>query len=440
MSDFRSIAAVTETLRQTLEDAIKEDLEGSLTSPLTSVKATTLRPIPDASQASNLPEIGVNIYLYSVGPNSSYRNSDLPTRRCKGELVQRPRAAIDLNYLLTFYGSDHLLEPQLLLGSVVRILNSKPLLTRKQIQQQKLNSTIEAVKLSDLADEIEQIRITPLMLSLEDLSKLWSVFFQTPYALSIAYQASVIFIEGTEKAQKALPVLEPLLYIDTLRRPVIEQVISIGRSEAVALPGDTLLVRGRQLRGDITMLKISGLEVLVEDASESEISLRLTSPPLPIGGLKAGVNSVQVVHSRLMGKPEILHRGFESNAVAIVLCPLIKESVGGYQISISSEAIVNNISSREIVVKVSPGVKRGQRAALMLNRIGASDSNQDYMFKGTFEIPDGQIETDTVTFHATGLKTGDYLVRIQIDGSESPLHRKSDPMDPVFVEPKISIQ
>ena len=38
-------------------------------------------------------------------------------------------------------------------------------------------------------------------MNLEELSKLWSVFFQTPYALSIAYQASVVLIE---------PDLEPI--------------------------------------------------------------------------------------------------------------------------------------------------------------------------------------------------------------------------------------
>jgi hypothetical protein len=42
---------------------------------------------------------------------------------------------------------------------------------------------------------IERIKLTPLTLSLEDLSKLWSVFFQVPYALSIAYEASVVLIE-----------------------------------------------------------------------------------------------------------------------------------------------------------------------------------------------------------------------------------------------------
>ena len=52
-----------------------------------------------------------------------------------GNWRSRPQAALDLHYLLTFYGNEAQLEPQRLLGSVVRTLHARPVLTRQQIQQ-----------------------------------------------------------------------------------------------------------------------------------------------------------------------------------------------------------------------------------------------------------------------------------------------------------------
>ena len=60
---------------------------------------------------------------------------------------------------------------------------------------------------SNLADAVERVKFTQSPLSLEELSKLWSVFFQAPYALSVAYQATVVLIDGEENPSPALPVL-----------------------------------------------------------------------------------------------------------------------------------------------------------------------------------------------------------------------------------------
>ena len=46
------------------------------------------------------------------------------------------------------------------------------------------------LKTSNLEDEVEQVKFIPSQMSLEELSKIWSIFFQQSYALSMAYQAS----------------------------------------------------------------------------------------------------------------------------------------------------------------------------------------------------------------------------------------------------------
>src|SRR5450755_3585935 len=118
MSNFLAIATATATLRTLLHDAVSGDVPGA--------NVTTTRP--DLLVSKDQPT-EVNIYLYQVTPNAAYRNSDLPTRRPDGTVVQRPMAALDLHYMISFYGNENELEPQRLLGSVARTMHAQPYLT-----------------------------------------------------------------------------------------------------------------------------------------------------------------------------------------------------------------------------------------------------------------------------------------------------------------------
>src|SRR5262249_30541747 len=148
-------------------------------------------------------------------PSPAWRNSDLPTRRSDGTLVQRPRTALDLHYLLTFLGDDADLVPHILLGAVALRLHAEPVLTRDQIAQAAAHETRTRtyghfLQTSDLADEVELVGITPADLSLEELSKLWMTFPEVNYVLSAVYVASVVLIETDDQPPgPALPVLKP---------------------------------------------------------------------------------------------------------------------------------------------------------------------------------------------------------------------------------------
>ncbi len=61
---------------------------------------------------------------------------------------------------------------------------------------------------SDLADQLEPVRVVPADSSMEELSKIWSVFCQTTYVLSLAYKATVILIEGEEVGEPSLLIRE----------------------------------------------------------------------------------------------------------------------------------------------------------------------------------------------------------------------------------------
>lgn len=192
MSNALAIATVTTGLAQIIRGAVQTAVPG----------ADVVTERPDATTS---PSRRVHLYLYQVSPNAALRNSDLPTRNAEGRLVQRPQVALDLHFLLAFYGNEKELEPQRMLGAVARDLHALPVLTRQMIADAIASQSFLAG--SNLADSFEQIKFAPSSLSLEEMSKLWSVLLQTPYALSVVYQGTVVLIDAVESAPQALPVL-----------------------------------------------------------------------------------------------------------------------------------------------------------------------------------------------------------------------------------------
>lgn len=438
MSNYLSIATVTAGLVQTLQAAVEADVPGAT--------VTTIRP---DGAGGGTPNKGANLYLFQVTPNAAGRNADLPTRGSNGQLVQRPRVALDLHYLVTFYGDENQLEPQRVLGSVVRTLHARPLLTREVIRQ-TINANPVLAE-SNLADEAELVKFTPIGLSLEELSKLWSVFFQIPYTLSVAYQGTVVFIESEETPRAVLPVLERDLKVMPFRQPIIEEIkVRAGPNEPIVdgpiILGNTLVVRGKQLRGDDTQLRIAGLTGRPQQVTDTEISLPLKLPDTDgdsleagvpdVDSLRAGMQGMQVVHRLLLGRPPTPHGGFESNIAPFVLRPTIRKRPDGtFDITIGNQQGSGNAPrSADITVKVNPKIGKQQRVILLMNEI-SDDSPRAYTF---FANP-RDADSDSVTIPVSSVKAADYLVRIQVDGAESVLQVSDDPDNPKYVEPKVTI-
>ena len=393
MSNFLAIATVTATLQQVLQASVGTAVSGA--------RVKTVRPEVSGNGAA---ETHANLYLYQVTPNAAWRNADLPTRNPAGHLVDRPQVALDLHYLISFYGDENKLEPQRLLGSVVSTLNARPVLSRQMIRDTIANPSFDFLARSNLAEEVELVKFMPAALTLEELSKLWSVFFQTPYTLSVAYQGTVVLIESEESHQVALPVRERKLYVAPFRQPVIDEVVSqAGPNESIVV-GSTLVVRGKRLSSEITQVRIGGGEAIAPIAlNDTEIRLPLTEPPLVAGSIRAGVQGVQVVHSMLLGTPPVPHRGVESNVSAFVLHPTIT-------------AVTASNPQASVTLKLKPDVGKSQRVVLLLSEFGGS-SPSAY----SFTAPSRTIDTDSITIQISGVKTADYMVRVQIDGAESPL-------------------
>jgi hypothetical protein len=416
MSNYRAIATVTAALVQLLNPAVSADVPGA--------QVTWLRP---NGTGNGVPATGVNLYLYQVTPNVALRNADLPARDSQGRLVQRPCAALDLHYLMTFYGDDTRFEPQLLLGSVVRTLHEQPILTRDLIA-----NTLDAnpgLADSDLAEAVELVKFTPAALALEELSKLWSVFFQTPYTLSVAYQGTVICIESEQLPRTALPVRERQLYGTPFAQPVIDAVQAADGKDSPLLAGSTLVVKGRHLWGDDTLLRLGEVEAPVTPAqmSDRQIRLPLTAPPFP-DALRAGVQGVQVIHRLLLGTPPTPHIGPESDAFAVVLHPTISSVQ-----FVTLQPTPAEPLQPAVRMDIAPKVGRKQRTMLLLNQIG--DPARAY----TVPIPEPDPVGDSLTIPLENVEPGTYLVRIQVDGAASLLEVAGDPQNPVYTGPKVTI-
>jgi Pvc16 N-terminal domain len=195
MSNALAIAHVTQALALLIENNVGPEFGEA-------VKVEPRKPPADPQ----LEQPTISVFLYQVTPNTSQRNNDLPTRAADGTLVKRPGAALDLHYVISAYGEETELVGQRLLGSVIRTLHEIPILPKDVIEQAAERPYLNG---SDLAGAAQRVRFTPTVMDIDETSKLWGMLYQTPYALSVVYQAALVFIDGRESPVPGKPVERP---------------------------------------------------------------------------------------------------------------------------------------------------------------------------------------------------------------------------------------
>jgi len=394
MSNFLAVATVTAALQRLLQQPVAVDVPGA--------RVTAERP-DSVSPASNEPT--VNVYLYQVVADPAWRNQDLPTRRPDGSVVQQPRAALDLHYLISFHGKDSELEPQRLLGSTVRTLNARPLITR-----QLIDAVVAAagaaqdpkypwLVTTDLGDAAEVVRFCPLTLDLEELSKLWSVFLETPHALSTTWTASVVLLQQDEVVQPSLPVITPALSVTPLSGPRIDRV-EVATDPGLPVTDDrTIRIGGSRLHADGVLVRVGGVELEPASATDTAVEVALSTAPAP---LRAGALAVEVVHPWLVGTPPSRRGETASNAFAMPLHPRVTEV---------------RLVAGAVEVDAAPPVGRRQQAALELldPTTGAVER--------VLAAPDRPADAGTLTVPVAGAAGGTYAVVLRVDGVASPVVR-----------------
>ncbi|MEP0916978.1 DUF4255 domain-containing protein [Leptolyngbya sp. DQ-M1] len=407
MSNALAIAHITAALKKFLQEKATWSVPGA--------EVTTLRPQAMTNRAADTATL--NLYLYQIVPNVAFRTADLPTRRSDGTVMQRPQSAWDLHYLFSFYGNELDWEDQRLLGSTVNILHAQPFLNRQKIREAITDNGFLAT--SGLSEQVESIKFSPLLLNLEELSKVWSIFFQTPYALSIAYQASVVLIEAEDTPQPVLPVRTRNIYLVPFRQPLIERLRSQAAegqpilTDQPILPGYRLILEGQQLRGDDTQVKIGRVEVPLNPNEVGDTRISFVIPPT----VRAGVQGLQVVQRIPISEPPRPYRYVESNIVAFVLRPRITGEI--------------TPAAGQLTIPVTPAIAPKQRVVLLMNELSGDPSRSD-LAAYSFTAPLRTEETSSIPIPITNVRPGRYLVRLQVDGAESLLALDLDPNSSTF--------
>jgi hypothetical protein len=175
-------------------------------------------------------------------------------------------------------------------------------------------------------------------------------------------------------------------------------------------------------------VNIAGVELPVADDEVTDTQL---IAPIP-SDTRAGLQSVQVVQYRLMGDPPLPHRGVESNLAAFVLRPRIET------VSVSNViAAADGSRSGTVTMTVAPLVGDTQRVQLLLNELTpvsspiasppAGTTAAAYTFMAPSRVPLSPVAgppgaSASIAIAFTGVKPSTYLIRVQVDGADSPLN------------------
>ena len=418
MSNALAVASVSFVLVDLLNNGL---IDRDIGSSLGEVIVTALAP--DSVDEQRNTKSALNLFLYNVTQNEAWRNVNYPSRNAAGDLINNPPLALNLHYLLTAYGAEQF-HAEILLGYGMQLFHETPVLPRAAIRRSLAAPTevnagggLPAAMLnlytSDLADQVELIKIWPQTLTTEEISRLWTAF-QAKYRPTAAYQISVVLIQSEASTQQALPVRKRTISVTPFQKPVITQVLSqlTPVSPVLNQPifSDSILVlQGTQLQGGVTTVQFGSVEATPTSITGSQIVV-----PLP-AGLLPGAQSVQVVQSVLVGDPPLPHNGVESDPAGFMLQPNI---LG---------AIVVNPGQLQIDLDIAVGPT--QTVLVMLNQLTMSppQSPAAYSFpvppRISLESPPASTPAPTaqLTVPFSGVAPGTYLIRVQVDAAQSPL-------------------
>jgi hypothetical protein len=446
MSTALAIASVTAVLRDLLNDGfVNNNVSGVLGSSVTvSVLAPDRVVPPSASEASQ-----INLFLYLVTPNSGWRNEQLPSRDGSGrQRLSNAPLALDLHYLLSVYsGGD--LHAEILLGYAMQLLHEMPVLTRAAIRTAlnpspdvgtNLPPSLRALTDSGLEDQVELVKLTPQFLNTEEMSKLWTAM-QSHFRPTAAYTASVVLIEAQQPTRSPLPVLsrgEPFTSLTGERRdrgievtpsllpplPTLTAALPPARQPVAAI-GDTIVLQGHHLEGSSREVLLTNDRFAIEQTIPAlpptspavgtdaliEFSLEDQSAALPVG--------VYRVAARLLRPGESEPR--QTNRIAMTLAP----EITNLPLTVSRAGD----GSASFAIEFTPALRDGQTALLVLGQ-------SEYLPQASPGSPPTEL-----SFVIPDAPPGSHLVRLRIDGIESPIIDLSaePPAIPTFLNRRIQI-
>jgi hypothetical protein len=172
---------------RTLVSLLRKELHGV---------AVNLAPPKDAGSGTRL-----TLFLYKVIQNAELKNDGrrfLPPDGSGRHMEQEAPLTVDLHYLLTAHATD-LFDAHQALSGAMRVLYDNAVLRGSRLVSP------DSRGLTD--DSVLRITLDPL--STEEMNRIWSLFPDTPYEISVAYLVTPVPIESG-RTESTAPVVDQL--------------------------------------------------------------------------------------------------------------------------------------------------------------------------------------------------------------------------------------
>lgn len=404
MSSALAIAGVTAVLRDLLNDGL---VNGNVSGAIgTSVLVTALPPDRIGETNGQAPT-QLNLFLHQVTHNAAWRNVGMPGRDADGARRSNPPLALDLHYLLTAYGAEEL-HAEILLGYAMQLIHEMPVLRSEAVRTAldpgpdvgtTLPPALRALAECGLADQVEQIRITPEPMDGEEMSRLWSAI-GAKYRPTTAYTASVVLIEAQRPLGVPLPVLRRDIGLIPEAVPAVPTLTRLAgpSDDPVAAPGETLALIGGAFG-------TAPYEALLLNPVTGEAHQIAAAPGPQPDRLSVALPSTLTtgLHSVALRNAD----GRRSNRLGFLVRPALS--------SLTSPVARDAGGEATLTVGFVPAARAGQAVRLIVaDREVAPAAFAPPASSLTFEVPDAPI--------------GTFPVRVRIDGFDSdPIDRSTTP-------------
>jgi hypothetical protein len=410
MSNTKAIAAATATLRAVLLTKMQEldDTLGDL--------EVTVQPPDLARKGVSKPQL--NIFLYHTALNSGWRNMDLPGQSKPGERGTPP-LPLNLYFMITAYArddNDNLdLSGHRVLAGAMSVLHDYPLLKKADIDS--------ALPNSELALQIERVRISPQPLSVDEIYKLWTVY-QSPYRISAAYELTVALIDSTLGQKAGLPVLtrgaaDQGVFAVASPAPSLTAVI-MPKGHPAARLGDEIIVIGEHVSAG-GILRFTGANGATEvdlvaraGAEPGQLLVRLPAKgpapddPLAFQHWAPGRHALSLI-SDLPGIPPLPTLPIEFALEPVITVSPLNATAGDFVLALTC----------------APQLRKGQSVQVLFGE-------QALVPDPIVPEPD-PAKPSKLTCHLKGVAAGTYLVRLRVDRVDSmPIVYAGAPAVPAF--------
>lgn len=181
MSDYTAIADVGETLI----DLLRENMGDLITNPAGSI--VLISP----GEIDGDDSVRLSLFLYQVVENAHLKNQEM--QKIGSATLEYPPLPLDLFYMLTSHPAagisdktERTKEEHSVLGRAMQVLNDNAILAGSALR-------------GGLIENIDELHITSNPLNLDDLTKIWSTFQDTPFRPSVCYRVQVIMIDSKRR-------------------------------------------------------------------------------------------------------------------------------------------------------------------------------------------------------------------------------------------------